>query len=376
MKPACEGDGGVRRHVPLNDEAAEKLLAGHRLTDLGDLADLAPVLDGIRSLRDSAVPPPSPALTRILDAGAPDGVRPLDGSGGTGNRIRRGRRVATKAPWAAVAAALVLAVAATLDVLPGPAQRMVATAVSAVTPFELPGDTGRQTTLPKEPGSDAAGVRRSPKPPSDAARSGQPEPPARTGPVPTGLVPPTPATPQRSGSTIPARPGVPPTAAPAPSSAVRSSPRTSLPMATVPVTTPPVVTNPPPPGESSGGVAPRDRRSATLTGASVLPGPGDPDGAGTASVELNPEKAELCLTLTLSAVAQPTGIHLHQALQGQTGPVVVELPPPAEGSPPAPVCVPVSSDLSKKLRDEPAGYYLEVHTREFPDGALRGQLST
>ena len=376
MRLAREGDGGVRRHVPLDDEVAEKLLAGHWRADLGDLADLAPVLDDIRSLADGPVPAPSAALTRILNAGAPDDARPMDGSGGMGIHVRRGRRAATMAPWAAVAAALILAVAATLDILPGPAQRMVATALSAVTPFELPGDTQHQTTLEKEPGADAGRAPRAAKGRPDGARSGQPAPPTRTEPVPTGVVPHAPATPEPNGGQTRPRPSVPPASAPVPSSAVRSSTGTSLPVATVPVTTTPVVTTAAPPPESSGVVSPRDRRSATLTGASVLPGPGDPDGAGTASVELDAEKAQLWLTLTLSAVAPPTSIHLRQAPQGQTGPVVVELPPPAEGGPRAPVCVPVSSDLSRKLREEPAGYYLEVHTREFPDGALRGQLST
>ena len=113
-----------------------------------------------------------------------------------------------------------------------------------------------------------------------------------------------------------------------------------------------------------------------MTGALVLPGPGDPDGTGSASMEIDREKGELCVTLMLSAVGPPTAVHLHHAPHGQTGPVVLELPPPAEIGPPTPVCMPVPRDLADKLRDDPAGHYLEVHTRELPDGALRGQLST
>ena len=375
MKPAGEGDERMRRHVPLDDEAAEKLLAGHRRADLGDLADLAPVLDHIRSLGAGPAPPPSPALSRILNPGARDDAPSMEGSGGTGIGVGRGRRAATKAPWAAVAAAIIVAVAATLDVLPGPAQRLVATALSAVTPFELPGDTHHQSTVEKEPGVDAGRGQRASKAPPDVARSVQPPPPAQTGPVPPGVVPPAPATPEPNGSQVRPRPSPPPTSAPVPSTAVRSSPGTSLPVATAPVTTTPAATSAPPPPESSGVVGARDRRSATLTGASVLPGPGDPDGAGTASVELNDEKAELCLTLTLSAVAPPTSVHLHQAPQGQTGPMVLAVPSPAEAAPPGPVCVAIASNVSKGLREDPTGYYLEVHTREFPDGALRGQLS-
>ena len=113
-----------------------------------------------------------------------------------------------------------------------------------------------------------------------------------------------------------------------------------------------------------------------MSGALVVPGPGDADGTGTASINLNADKGELCSTLTLSDISPPTAVHLHQAPHAQTGPVVLELPPPPEIAPPASVCVLVPGELMRKLLEEPAGYYLDVHTREFPDGALRGQLST
>ena len=376
-KPADEGNGELRRLVPLDDEAAERLLAGRRLTDQGDLAELAPLLDDIRSLGHGPVPPPSPALTRILTMGAPEDAGPMYTAGSRGNETARRRRAAAKAPWVAVAAAaVVVAVAATLDVLPRPAQRMVATAVSVVTPFHLPGDAQHENSLEKKQAAEAGRAPRAAKTPPDGTRSDdrQPSTTRQTARGSTGgVLPPAPATPGPNGTQIQPRRTVPPTSAPA-SSAVSASPGNSPPGTRVPVTAAPVVTNPPSPPQPPGASRP-DRRSATLTGASVVPGPGDSDGTGAASIELNAEKGELCLTLTLSAVAPPTSLHLHQGPQGQSGPVVLELPPPIEVGPPASVCVPVSSDLSRKLREEPAGYYLEVHTREFADGALRGQLS-
>ena len=368
----------MRRQVPLDDEAAEMLLEGHKLADLGDLADLASVLDDIRSLDHGPVPPPSPTLTRILNMGAPEDARPLDSTGGTRNRATRTRRAAAKAPWAAVAAAVVLSVAATLDLLPRPAQRMVATAVSAVTPFELPGDPQHRTSPEGKADAEAGRAPGAANGPPKGTRSDarRPAPTSETEPGANGVAPPAPPTSVPNASSV--RPTVPPMSAPRTSSPVRSSTASSVPATTVPVTPAPVVTSPHPPSspQPSGGARPPERRSATLTGARVLPGPGDPDGAGAASMELDTEKAELCLTLTLSAVAPPTGIHLHQGAQGQTGPVVLELPPPAELGPPTSVCVTVPTNLSTRLRDDSAGYYLEVHTREFPDGALRGQLAT
>ena len=39
--------------------------------------------------------------------------------------------------------------------------------------------------------------------------------------------------------------------------------------------------------------------TVALTGAAERPGPGDPDGSGTATLRLNPGQEEVCFTLTV-----------------------------------------------------------------------------
>ena len=370
MKPEREGGGRVRRHVPLDDEAAEALLAGHKLADLGDLADLAAALEDVRNLAGGPVPAPSPALARILTTGAPERIASIPSAPETTRR----RRALVQA---SLAAAVIIAVAATLDVLPRPAQRLVATAVSAVTPFHLPDDTRDESSPEKK----ARFVTRRPPGPLEAAPGGARSegppaaPPRQTDGGATGIAPPPAGTAGTNGDLQRLQPATPSGSVPGARSPVRSSPVTSVPATAVAPTTP-VVANPvvpaPPPAAPVSSV---DRRSVTLTGGAVQPGPGDPDGAGGASIELHGETGQLCVTLTLSAVGPPTDVHIHQAPHGQTGPMVLAVPSPADAAPPGPVCVAIASDLSRRLRDEPAGYYLEVHTRDFPDGALRGQLS-
>jgi hypothetical protein len=115
--------------------------------------------------------------------------------------------------------------------------------------------------------------------------------------------------------------------------------------------------------------------STTLTGATEVPGPGDTDGSGKAKIRLNQGKGEVCFELSVSNIATATAAHIHEAPTGQAGPVVVTLsPPPTNGSSSA--CVSgVSEDLIKRIRQNPENFYVNVHNADFPDGAVRGQLS-
>ncbi len=114
--------------------------------------------------------------------------------------------------------------------------------------------------------------------------------------------------------------------------------------------------------------------SADLTGAAEVPGPGDPDGSGTAHITLNQGAGEVCFELTVSDIAPAFGAHIHAGAAGVAGPVVVGLVPPSSGS--SSGCVTdVDKDLIKAIRQNPADYYVNVHNADFPPGAVRGQLS-
>jgi hypothetical protein len=113
--------------------------------------------------------------------------------------------------------------------------------------------------------------------------------------------------------------------------------------------------------------------TTTLTGAAEIPGPGDPDGSGTAKIWLNPGQSEVCFELTVSGVDPITAAHIHSAPVGLAGPVVVPLnPPPTSGS--SSGCVSADRDLINAIIQSPEQYYVNVHNAAFPAGALRGQL--
>jgi hypothetical protein len=114
--------------------------------------------------------------------------------------------------------------------------------------------------------------------------------------------------------------------------------------------------------------------TVALTGAAERPGPGDPDGSGTARLSVNPGQAEVCYTLTVENVGLPaTGAHIHVGDVESPGPVVVALAPPdATGT--SSGCVTADRDLLRSILTDPDSFYVNVHTSAFPAGAVRGQL--
>lgn len=114
--------------------------------------------------------------------------------------------------------------------------------------------------------------------------------------------------------------------------------------------------------------------AATLTGAAELPGPGDADGTGTATIRLNPGQGKVCFVLTASNITLPAiGAHIHVAPAGTAGPIVVTLSPP-DATGVSGGCVSASRATIKAILQNPSGYYVNIHTSDFPAGAIRGQL--
>jgi hypothetical protein len=114
-----------------------------------------------------------------------------------------------------------------------------------------------------------------------------------------------------------------------------------------------------------------------LTGAAEVPGPGDPDGSGTATISVDPSQGEVCFELTVSNIELPAAAaHIHVAPVDEAGPVVVPLDPAPDASGSSSGCVSdVDRALIQNIIQNPEQYYVNVHNAEFPDGAVRGQLS-
>jgi hypothetical protein len=106
-------------------------------------------------------------------------------------------------------------------------------------------------------------------------------------------------------------------------------------------------------------------------------GAGDLNGRGsfTAIVDGN----QLCFGITVKNLGSaPIAAHIHgRARPNQNAPIVVTLTPPSSPDPGASSgCVSVDPALARAILKNPHKYYTNVHTTQFPGGAVRGQLGS
>ncbi len=108
-----------------------------------------------------------------------------------------------------------------------------------------------------------------------------------------------------------------------------------------------------------------------LSGEEEVPGPGDPDGSGSATtIVISPDT--ICYVLTAENIAPATAAHIHVGKRGEAGPVVLPLEPPTYGA--SGGCTEADPALVSDIQENPDEYYVNVHNEEYPAGAIRGQL--
>ena len=102
-------------------------------------------------------------------------------------------------------------------------------------------------------------------------------------------------------------------------------------------------------------------------------GKGDPDASGVVLMELHGD-GRLCYVLRVRNVSgKIDAAHLHRGRAGKNGPIVAQLALPLSGGSVA-TCTEVGRKLADRLRHRTSRFYVNVHSTEHPDGAVRGQL--
>jgi CHRD domain len=116
--------------------------------------------------------------------------------------------------------------------------------------------------------------------------------------------------------------------------------------------------------------------TAVLKGSNETNG-GDPDGAGAATITLDPDLNQACVDSVTINIGTVTLTHIHQGAAGVNGPVVVDFAPAGQGA--LSKCVtPADVTIIPAIIANPAGFYFNVHTSEndkTATGAVRGQFA-
>ncbi|MDX6439689.1 MAG: hypothetical protein QOF45_2272 [Gaiellaceae bacterium] len=107
----------------------------------------------------------------------------------------------------------------------------------------------------------------------------------------------------------------------------------------------------------------------------TLVGTSEPNAKGTAVLRFRPDAGQVCYRLRAENVTLPTtAAHIHRGATGVNGPVVVPFNAPgADGS--SSGCAPVDAALMSEIMGNWANFYVNVHTKEHPAGAIRAQLA-
>lgn len=111
-----------------------------------------------------------------------------------------------------------------------------------------------------------------------------------------------------------------------------------------------------------------------MTGEADVP-TGDPVGTGEAVLRLRRGQGQVCYRLEVQNITLPSvGAHIHRGAVGESGAIVVPLRQPgANGQ--SSGCATASRALVAQILANRDEYYVNVHTTDFPGGAVRGQLT-
>jgi CHRD domain-containing protein len=114
--------------------------------------------------------------------------------------------------------------------------------------------------------------------------------------------------------------------------------------------------------------------TAQLTGANETPNPADPDGVGFVVLTFDQGANTIAFTAYVQGINAVVASHIHRGAAGVTGPVIIPFNQAFAAGVSSGTITSVPASLLAEIVANPPGYYFNVHTGDFPGGALRGQL--
>ena len=113
---------------------------------------------------------------------------------------------------------------------------------------------------------------------------------------------------------------------------------------------------------------------AELTGAAPFSAAaGDPDGSGVAELAMSPAEGTHCFDLFVDKIGTATAAHIHKVVEDFSDPIALVLFSENKTAQNELIgCTDAAPSLLRDIAENPAGYYVDVHSEERPGGALFG----
>lgn len=116
-----------------------------------------------------------------------------------------------------------------------------------------------------------------------------------------------------------------------------------------------------------------DTYRAHLMGSNEV-GPGDPDGMADAEISISDAFDQVCWEVkNVRNIGAVTAAHIHYGRAGTNGPPVFTLTTSNEGR--LQGCSHGREWTENRLQGNPQDFYVNLHTADYPNGAIRGQLT-
>ncbi|MEL1250665.1 CHRD domain-containing protein [Aurantiacibacter gilvus] len=105
----------------------------------------------------------------------------------------------------------------------------------------------------------------------------------------------------------------------------------------------------------------------------LVPGGGAEGADADFNAEFDFVEGQVCYYLEINGLPDADGAAIHRGREDGTGAEMVALPLP--DPPDDEVCLAVDASLLRRMSDRREDYYVMVRTPDFPEGAIRAQLS-
>jgi len=113
--------------------------------------------------------------------------------------------------------------------------------------------------------------------------------------------------------------------------------------------------------------------AANLLGQEVPNGEGDDKASANFNGEVNLTRNTICYYLDMDGLGKANAVHIHEKDQAGSDTPTLALQVPGPGG--NEVCVNGDNAVLSAIAKKPDDYYMDIHTPDHADGAVRGKLT-